>query len=118
MIRSRIAGVTASMCIPSESMPDARMRSNQRSESGGSHCAWIGRSTDAFTAKALSQSTAAPRSVAFGVPVVITMCLTPSSSTAARATSASCSGDLCATVRPAASDWPIAQNWQVLARLW
>ncbi len=31
--------------------------------------------------------------------------------------SASCSGVLCATVRPAASDWPMEQNWQVLARL-
>ena len=95
-------------------MPDAFMRSNQRSSSGGSHWPWIGRSTAAFIAKALSQSTAAPRSVALGVPVVITMCLTPSSSTAARATSASCSGVLWAMVRPAASDWPIAQNWQVL----
>ncbi|GJD76778.1 hypothetical protein CFIICLFH_5037 [Methylobacterium goesingense] len=98
-------------------MPDAFMRSNQRSSSGGSHCAWIGRSTAAFTAKALSHRMEAPRSVAFGVPVVITMCLTPSSSTAARATSASCSGVFRATVRPAARDWPMEQNWQVLVRL-
>lgn len=60
---------------------------------------------------------AAPRSVALGVPVVMTMCFTPSSSTAARATSASCSGVLRATVRPAASDWPIAQNLQLFLRL-
>ena len=72
----------------------------------------------AFTAKALSLRIAAPRSLVAGVPVVITMCFTPSSSTAARATSASCSGVLRATVRPAASDWPMAQNWQVLVRLW
>ena len=98
-------------------MPEAFILANQRSSSGGSHWAWIGRSTAALTAKALSHSTAAPRSVAFGVPVVITMCLTPSSSTAARATSASCSGVLWAMVRPAASDWPMEQNWQVLVRL-
>ncbi len=53
-----------------------------------------------------------------GVPVVITMCFTPSSSTAARATSASCWGVLRAIVFPAASDWPIAQNWHVVARFW
>ena len=52
-----------------------------------------------------------------GVPVVITMWLTPSSSTAALATSASCAGVLRSMVRPAASDWPMAQNWQVLVRL-
>ncbi|MNN20245.1 hypothetical protein D3C81_1335170 [compost metagenome] len=49
--------------------------------------------------------------------MVSTMCFTPSSSTAARATSASCCGVLCATVRPAASDCPIEQNLQVFFRL-
>jgi hypothetical protein len=44
--------------------------------------------------------------------------VTPSSSKAAFATSPSCSGVLRSMVRPAASDWPIAQNWQVLVRLW
>ena len=34
--------------------------------------------------------------------------------TAARATSASCAGVLRSVVRPAANDWPMAQNWQVL----
>ncbi|MNS91252.1 hypothetical protein D3C72_1253330 [compost metagenome] len=68
-------------------------------------------------AKALSQRMAAPRSGVGGVPVVSTICLTPSSSTAARATSASCSGVLRAIVRPAASDWPIEQNLQVFLRL-
>ena len=103
--------------MPSVSMPAANMRWNQRSSSGGSHWPCSGRFTAALIANALSVSTAAPRSVALGVPVVITMCLTPSSSTAARATSASCSGVLCAMVRPAARLWPIAQNLQVLRRL-
>ena len=70
------------------------MRANQASSSGGSHWPWIGRSTAAFTAAALSARIAAPRSAPGGVPVVITMCLTPSSSTAALATSASCAGRL------------------------
>ena len=64
-------------------MPASFMRSNQTSPSGGSHCPWIGRSTASFTARALSARIAAPRSRPGGVPVVITMCLTPSSSTAA-----------------------------------
>ena len=96
-------------------MPLAFMRANQRSSSGGSHCAWIGRSTAALIANALSHRICAPRSAVGGVPVVSTICLTPSSNTAARATSASCSGVLRAIVRPAASDWPIAQNLQLLA---
>ncbi len=92
---------------------------NQTSSSGGSHCAWIGRSTAAFTAVALSAQNRRRRDRApRGVPVVITICLTPSSSTAAFATSASCAGVLRSMVRPAASDWPMAQNWQVLVRLW
>ena len=99
-------------------MPASRMRTNQRSVSGGSHCAWIGKSTAARTASALSTSTWAPRSGVAGVPVVITMCLTPSSRTAANATSANWAGALWAMVRPAASDWPMAQNWQALVRLW
>ncbi len=74
-------------------------------------------STAALMANALSHRILAPRSVLLGVPVVITMCFTPSSSTAARATSASCSGVLWAMVRPAASDWPMEQNLQVLRRL-
>ena len=61
------------------------------SSSGGSHCAWIGRSTAALTPIALSHRILAPRSRPGGVPVVITICVTPSSSTAAFATSASCS---------------------------
>ena len=98
-------------------MPASCMRANQTSRSGGSHWPWMGRSTAAFTAAALSASIDAPRSGDAGVPVVITMWVTPSSSTAAFATSASCSGVLRSMVRPAASDWPMAQNWQVLVRL-
>jgi hypothetical protein len=44
------------------------------------------------------------------VPVVITIWRTPSSRTAARATSASCAGLFTAVVEPAASDASIAQN--------
>ena len=91
-------------------MPASRMRSNQASSSGGSHCPWIGRSTAFFIARALSARIAAPRSRPGGVPVVMTMCFTPSSSTAALATSASCAGVLRSIVRPAASDCPMAQN--------
>ena len=104
--------------MPSESMPASRILRNQPKSSGGSHWPWIGKSTAPLIPNALSQSTRAPRSVALGVPVVRTACLTPSSSTAARATSANCSGDLRAMVRPARSDWPMAQNWQVVARFW
>ena len=43
------------------------------SSSGGSHWPWIGRSTADLTANALSHRICAPRSSAFGVPVVITM---------------------------------------------
>ncbi len=98
-------------------MPASFMRANQASSSGGSHWPWIGSATAAFTAAALSARIAAPRSRPGGVPVVITMWETPSSSTAALATSASCAGVLRSMVRPAASDWPMAQNWQVLVRL-
>ena len=54
-------------------MPASFMRANQSSSSGGSHWPWIGRSTAAFTAAALSARIAAPRSRPGGVPVVITM---------------------------------------------
>ena len=98
-------------------MPDARMRSNQ---AGVAAAARTGPGSaaqpPALTANALSHSVAAPRSSRLGVPVVITMWRTPSSSTAARATSASCAGVLCAIVRPAASDWPMAQNWHAVRR--
>ncbi|MCY1550083.1 hypothetical protein D9M68_863020 [compost metagenome] len=115
MIFRRTGSVTASKCMPRETTPLSFRRWNQRSSSGGSHWAWIGRSTAAVTAAAASQRMAAPRSRVCGVPVVITMCFTPSSSTAAFATSASCAGRLRAMVLPAASDWPIAQNWQEVA---
>ncbi|OLT01267.1 hypothetical protein BJF90_32785 [Pseudonocardia sp. CNS-004] len=50
------------------------------------------------------------RSRPFVVPVVMTICRTPSSRTAASATSASCAGLFTAVVEPAASDASIAQN--------
>jgi len=46
------------------------------------------------------------------VPVVITICRTPSSRTAASATSASCCGVFAATVEPARSDSSMVQNRQ------
>ena len=75
-------------------MPASRIRRNQMSSSGGSHCPWIGRSTAALTPSALSHRILAPRSLPGGVPVVITIWVTPSSSTAALATSPSCCGRL------------------------
>ena len=117
MIFSRSAGVAISRCMPRLATPLSRRRRNQAGSSGGSHCAWIGRSTAAVTAAALSHRMRAPRSRRLGVPVVITMCLTPSSATAARATSASCAGVLWAMVRPSLSDCSMAQNWQETLRL-
>ncbi len=56
MILRRSSGVTTSRCMPRLSTPAKARRSNQPSSSGGSHCAWIGRSTAAFTASgALAQ---------------------------------------------------------------
>ena len=46
------------------------------------------------------------------VPVVITICVTPSSRTAASATSASCAGVFAATVAPLRSDSSMEQNRQ------
>ena len=116
MMRARTSGVTASRCIPSASIPASFIRVNHFASPGGSHCPCSGRFTAALMARALSTRMRAPRSLPDGVPVVITMCFTPSSSTAALATSASCSGVFRAMVRPAASDWPMAQNWQAFAR--
>ncbi len=58
----------------------ARLRS-----AGGSHCTWIGSSgTASLTARTHRARWRAPRSVPADVPVVITICVTPSSATAAR----------------------------------
>ena len=54
----------------------------------------------------------APRSGPVVVPVVMTICLTPSSRTAASATSASCAGVLAATVAPERSDSSMVQKRQ------
>ncbi len=113
---ARTAGSTASRCMPSASAPAARRRANQAKSSGGSHWTWIGSDgTAAFTAAAHAARCAAPRSADAGVPVVSTSCSTPSSRTAASATSASCAGVLRASVRPSFNDVPIAQNWQARA---
>src|SRR5271170_3763749 len=64
MMRRRTCGVTTSRCMPRASTPASLMRMNQILSSGGSHCAWIGRSTAALMARALSARIAAPRSEA------------------------------------------------------
>ena len=70
---------------------------------GGSICTWIGRpGTASRTARTQRTRLRAPRSGPVVVPVVITICVTPSSRTAASATSASCAGVLAATVAPGA----------------
>src|ERR1019366_3574059 len=63
MIFRRTGSVTASRCIPSDTIPAPFMRSNQTSSSGGSHCAWMGRSTRAGMAAAASATTRALRAL-------------------------------------------------------
>ena len=115
MILRRSSGVTTSRCMPSVSMP-ARLHALEPAVVVGRLALRLDRQIDGGLDRRTRSRTGWPRRDRGrgGVPVVITMCFTPSSSTAARATSASCSGVLRAMVRPAASDWPIAQNWQVL----
>lgn len=80
---------------------------------GGSHCTWTGSpGTAARTARSERTRLRAPRSWPVVVPVVITICRTPSSRTAASATSASCAGLFAATVAAERSDSSMVQKRQ------
>ena len=90
-------------------MPIAVAPASRRSREHGQvgraarHCTWIGSpGTAASTARTHRARWRAPRSGPAVVPVVITICRTPSSRTAASATSASWAGVLAAIVRPGA----------------
>ena len=68
---------------------------------GGSHCTWMGRPGTASSTARTQRARCGHRGRARRwCPVVITICRTPSSRTAASATSASCAGVLAATVAP------------------
>ena len=101
------------MWMPIASAPAWCSASIHSRSSGGSIWTWIGRSgTAALTARTQRARCLAPRSGPLEVPVVITICATPSSRTAAAATSASCSGNFTCVVAPARSDSSIVQKRQ------
>jgi hypothetical protein len=97
-------------------MPAAFIRVEPLSSSGGSHWPWIGRSTAALTAKALSHSMAR-RGRGVGRAGGHHHVLHAIEQHRGARHFGQLLGVLCATVRPAASDWPIAQNLQLFLRL-